>query len=433
MACVPCGLLGERGASERRGPIYVGPRRSRAAKTAPVAQLPPPAPAPRPLQATAGPRPGAAARWPRRALHRMLNADPSGDTLGGAGRRHPRRATRLEVRETTMRNHVPCSVRRRRRLLRAGLAALVFGLAGAGLPSLAMAQALSSGAGGVVNEGPSGGGGSSSDPFGHLPGTMVLDAVIRDVRPGTTSGGHPDFETFLGEVRLGLLRDTLDENGKPVLSGNFAGTQLNSVFRDSSGRAIMPAMYDPARGDTAGSLQVRTDRRVTSFDSFRSWYNDVEGVNQSTVIQLTLKRVPGTSRFVFDSAVDEPYRSLGGFFAINGQLWGDSARNRAGLMSNFFFTTEVSTIFTYKRGQGLVFTFTGDDDVWVFIGGRLAIDLGGVHPRREQSVELDRLSWLEDGKTYKLLVFHAERHTTESNFRIETNLLLAPSDDALFD
>ena len=70
------------------------------------------------------------------------------------------------------------------------------------------------------------------------------------------------------------------------------------------------------------------------------------------------------------------------------------------------------------------FTFVGDDDVWVFINNQLVIDLGGRHSQLTGSVSLDSLG-LTVGSSYPLDVFNAERHTTQSNFRIDTTLALA--------
>jgi fibro-slime domain-containing protein len=87
------------------------------------------------------------------------------------------------------------------------------------------------------------------------------------------------------------------------------------------------------------------------------------------------------------------------------------------------FTTEIHTVFTYMGGES--FTFTGDDDVWVFINKKLVIDIGGVHGNSPGSVNLDNLG-LTMGINYPLDVFHAERHTTQSNFRIDTTICSQP-------
>jgi len=59
----------------------------------------------------------------------------------------------------------------------------------------------------------------------------------------------------------------------------------------------------------------------------------------------------------------------------------------------------------------------------VHLNGQLVVDLGGVHAAQNQFVELNRLG-LTDGQIYPLDFFYAERHRTQSNCRIQTNLLL---------
>jgi fibro-slime domain-containing protein len=257
-----------------------------------------------------------------------------------------------------------------------------------------------------------------------LPSVMHLNAVIRDFKAKGEAGGHPDFQSFSGSGRYGLVADHLDGEGKPV-TADIRGRQAVSEFKDAAGRPIAPNLYDASRGDVAGTLAAGdSSNGFTSESSFSQWYREAPGVNVSTNVDLAFHRISGTNRYVFDSATDEPYKSMGGFFPINGQLLG----NYSTTGKNFHFTTELTSRFVYERNSGQVFTFTGDDDVWVFIDGRLVIDLGGLHSRKSQTLELNRLTWLEDGRTYQLKIFHAERRTNESNFRIETNLKLAPAE-----
>src|SRR5690606_7172891 len=87
---------------------------------------------------------------------------------------------------------------------------------------------------------------------------------------------------------------------------------------------------------------------------------------------------------------------------------------------NFGFTTELRYWFEYRGGEFL--EFKGDDDVWVFVGGHLVVDIGGLHPSRTASVTLDESTaaslGLEIGRVYEIALFHAERHTDKSNFKL---------------
>jgi fibro-slime domain-containing protein len=139
----------------------------------------------------------------------------------------------------------------------------------------------------------------------------------------------------------------------------------------------------------------------------------------SQALTLNLFRQADGS-YVFDDKLDSYYVSKGGFFPIDNQLFGNSGGNPK---HNFHFTLELHTLFTYDADANQTFKFIGDDDVWVFIDGKLVIDLGGVHSAKEQFVELNRLG-LVDGQNYMLDFFFAERHRTQSNFRIQTNLML---------
>jgi len=305
-------------------------------------------------------------------------------------------------------------------LSRAGTMALLVG----GLTTMSLATSASAQVGG---------GGSVGDGRDlDLPDTLQLDCVIRDFKPKQWEGGHPDFESFGGTTTVGLVADTLSEDGKPYSSGNLRGFKIQSEYKDSQGRNINPSMYDPEKGDYSGSLVSGTSGNgFTSSERFDQWYRDVPGVNLSQSIQLSLQRVQGTDRYVFDSANDTEHGTYG-FFPINGELYGDYRSDR-----NYHFTTEINTEFTFHRDTGQIFKFTGDDDVWVYINGQLVVDLGGLHPKREQFLDLDRLEWLQDGRTYTLDIFHAERRYSGSNFRVETTLQLRavelPPTAALYD
>jgi fibro-slime domain-containing protein len=180
---------------------------------------------------------------------------------------------------------------------------------------------------------------------------------------------------------------------------------MEKVIADDRGM-VLPDLgqdYKPVYAKTSGGTATTSGKA-----SYDQWYRDVQGVNQRELFTLTLTP-GGNGIYTFDDAA---------FFPLDGKLLGNQGRNH-----NFHFTYELHT--TFKYGGGEVFTFTGDDDLWVFINKKLAIDLGGVHGAQTASVNLDQRAQqlgITKGQTYELSIFQAERHTSESNFRIDTTI-----------
>ena len=155
---------------------------------------------------------------------------------------------------------------------------------------------------------------------------------IRDLK-----NSQPDFDEFLGDDR-GIVARELGADHTPVYAGH------------------------PTTPTTTGAAD------------FHDWYHDVPGVNVGEPFTLPLAGDATSFHFENDS-----------FFPLDGQLLGDEGQDH-----NYSFTLELHGTFVYAGGES--FALAGDDDLWLFVDGRLAVDLGGVHSTEEGQVSVDALA-----------------------------------------
>lgn len=92
---------------------------------------------------------------------------------------------------------------------------------------------------------------------------------------------------------------------------------------------------------------------------------------------------------------------------------------------NGSYTLRGEAQFVYQ--DNLYFEFSGDDDVYMYVNGVLALDLGGAHGICTKRVNLKDVATkchLTPGEVATFTFFYMERNSDASNFKIETNMEL---------
>jgi fibro-slime domain-containing protein len=207
-------------------------------------------------------------------------------------------------------------------------------------------------------------------------------------------------------------------------SGSVLPVTLSTLAYGTTGIGKMRYCKSNEEGYTCDSSLVagNNDRNVMNETTFKLWHEDDPKYSRRVGYKQDLSLVG--SQYVFDSV------NTGNFFdplQYSNQL---SKGFPLSLMEinrfsskKYSFTTEIHTTFQYLGNES--FKFTGDDDVHVYINGRLAVDIGCEHGPQIATIDLksfERELNITKGLIYDFDMFQAERQTQGSNYLIQTTL-----------
>jgi fibro-slime domain-containing protein len=270
---------------------------------------------------------------------------------------------------------------------------------------------------------------------------------------------HPDFGVTCDGLVTGIVQNDLNASGVPVLAdGSQACIQSASTFNewytDQKDNATIvgeialyanghggyvnqwgpngeqwagPKMYtNTMYGGPGGTGCGMCTPSATGqcYDPCTPWGTGNTQACCSDVSQMFYDGNP--LFFPIDNApnalTDMRYRAkVPEQYGYTGWPWEDSVIPGAPA-HDFHFTTEVVYWFKYDASTSAVLDFLGDDDVWVFVNGKLAVDLGGTHVPEAGSVTIDASSaarfGLSDNNVYELRAFQAERKVEGSSFKL---------------
>lgn len=284
-------------------------------------------------------------------------------------------------------------------------------------------------------------------------------------------------------ARLGLVEEQLGANGMPVYTDaavKYVAGLLNSGYYNKITKNGNSIIYDTFISASA-SRPIKgksTTAMSAAFAASKTWDNINNAydlawylLNTFYIPDTNMTNVTGTdgnihSVPIYGMAVDEynkiilkdvgngVYRfdaaqNKSNYDTTNGAIYEDDSASsenfypienlgyeQPGLLKqtsevdeknrNGNLTLRGESQFVYEQDKNLYFQFKGDDDVYMFINGVLALDIGGAHGSHAKKVELNNLDadkyHLEDGKVATFTFFYMERCSDSSTFAIETNM-----------
>lgn len=234
---------------------------------------------------------------------------------------------------------------------------------------------------------------------------------------------------YTGIVNTTLKMNTTLKNGYPTMAADKGSESLAYLFGGESDSAVKN--YEPTGGlltlGEDGYYGFDADSQYAAYDTVSKKFN----LSPQNYCTNQTDTTPCFAPFGNDTAENK--------YSFGMNLDADFYMPKDGKVNN----------------QNMVFDFTGDDDVWVFIDGVLVLDLGGIHQALRGSIDFATgvitygktqshgsspagtisqafknagKQWDSTAyKTHHLSFFYLERGDGGSNCKIKFNLPVKPS------
>lgn len=197
--------------------------------------------------------------------------------------------------------------------------------------------------------------------------------------------GVSDYNKYTGSANPypNIMKKTLGSDSYPALNIAKWRENKSSSYLFSTDEGKGKTVYSDAnylfKKDADGYYEYDSAKNFAQFDEKTK--------------NFTVYKVPGSSENAIGLQKDSGNKPHGSFFPFNtlGESIRDGIHEISGNSPDFHFGMTMSAKFIQPKdgkiqGNDMVFEFSGDDDVWVYIDGVLVLDIGGIHNAASGSI-----------------------------------------------
>ena len=234
------------------------------------------------------------------------------------------------------------------------------------------------------------------NPFSAIAGTLDLYGYNKNNQSGFMSTNNSTLDAngkgkYYDSAAQGLVANALSENNLMTSDNNALEPHFNEEFLtgDNSKHTALAKVYKNV--SFPFTKQKVDENGNKSGNGVEYWYFD----SADTTLAMHTDKKSGSyylenvgnkdwSKNVNSSSKTDGVSNPYGFFPFNETAKACSASNYnygfgTKLEFKFRLTDNGTVVGTDGNEHPIKFSFSGDDDVWVYVDGNLALDVGGAH------------------------------------------------------